>query len=591
MFCGNCGKENTDGAKFCAYCGASLAEGQPEPKETEEKYEDLNGAEMKGAETSEPPAGKPEKKKKKTWVFVIAAVAVLAVAAAVAGILIFRHIQDKQHYEDSVASGNRYLEELDYEKAEASYLEAISVDPKQKEPYQKLIDTYVAQGKTTKAVETAEAAVEAVPEKETEEFQEIIKEWAHAEDYVWVTEPSVEADDITYISSYNYDNVSYNERQYQKQSDYAVIKQGDLYGLIGWDGKLAAEIEYEYITGFFGRYLLNLKEPGYEASLNVDWKSYFLDESTGELAPAMGMGGAFDLSGCYYYCGKLRNVNEAYDYMGNYGYTFTEPEGAIPVRKSDVEYTDADDYYTEWLTGPYAVYSDGKLVTDFIYEECGSQMSGILAAKKDGKWGYLDGEGNEVLPFEYDESWHSYDDYDSRSYCYSASEGYVPLVKDGVWEMRDANGDIVIPEGIFEEIRPVYHGKCWVKQDGKWGVIELGRSEAADEEKTEGDPAEPESTGGSEDGENTAAEEEKSSVKVTENKSPLTDEELAEISRELNVPEDLEVEITAGEQFYWEGGDAWLTGVSVLHDGETVAAANVNVDTKELATGILTYTP
>ncbi len=42
----------------------------------------------------------------------------------------------------------------------------------------------------------------------------------------------------------------------------------------------------------------------------------------------------------------------------------------------------------------------------------------------------------------------------------------------------DSDGKKVIPEGIFEAIRPVQDGKCWVKKDGYWGVIELEDKEA-----------------------------------------------------------------------------------------------------------------
>ena len=67
----------------------------------------------------------------------------------------------------------------------------------------------------------------------------------------------------------------------------------------------------------------------------------------------------------------------------------------------------SDGYYGYWLQGMYAVYNDGVLTTDFIYEECGSESDGVLAAKKDGKWGYITADGTEVIPFEYDSSWQS----------------------------------------------------------------------------------------------------------------------------------------------------------------------------------------
>lgn len=703
MFCSNCGKENEEGAKFCAYCGTALNGELPVPKDSEEilvteveSQSQVTDEKPEPVEKSELPAVRP--KKKKAWVFVVAAIIVLAVAAGAAGILAFRNIKEKQHYEDSVTSGNRYLEELDYEKAEAFYLDAISIDPKQKEPYQKLIDTYVAQGKTKKAVEMAEAAVEAVPEKEVEEFQEIIEEWKYVEEYAWVTEPSVEADDITYVPSSDNYNLAYNERQYQKRSDYAVIKQGDLYGLIGWDGKLAADVKYVDISacylGFNEKYLMTAEAPVFDATMNSDWSLFFLDEAKGEVEPAEGLGGGVDLQGYYYYCEKLRNVNEAEGHYTQYfGYTFAEPEGAIPVRESKKEYTTSDSYYSEWLSGPYAIYSDGQLRTDFIYDECGSEVSGIMAVKKDGKWGYVDTNGKEVIPFEYDASWQSYppnySQNDARLYCFGAFEGYIPLVKDGVWEMRNANGDLVIPAGIFETIRPVHNGKCWVKQNGKWGVIEVGNSQTEVMDEAESKVTEEEDiytegevemngvlenvewehpngtpltsrvirldspvtlkvsivgemteyknceriqlmdveddivsrlegervkvTGKLAEGAHTAyyldpyviwnavvvpeedgddtADGEKSNAKVTENQSSLTEEEIIAVSRSLNVPDNLEVEIKVGEPFYWQAGSAWLAHVSVVYDGKTIAAADINVDTKELATGILTYSP
>lgn len=128
----------------------------------------------------------------------------------------------------------------------------------------------------------------------------------------------------------------------------------------------------------------------------------------------------------------------------------------------------------------YAVWKDNKAVTEFEYDECGSLESGLLAAKKDGKWGYIDESGKTVIPFEYDVSWKHYaspyPDTDMGEYCYAATEGYVPLVKDGKWEMRNTENKIVIPSGTFEEILPVHNGRCWVKKDGKWGVIEFEKA-------------------------------------------------------------------------------------------------------------------
>ena len=55
------------------------------------------------------------------------------------------------------------------------------------------------------------------------------------------------------------------------------------------------------------------------------------------------------------------------------------------------------------------------------------------------------------------------------SYCYAASEGYIPLVKDGMWEMRDTAGNVVIPAGVFEAIRPVNGRKVLGTEEWKMG--------------------------------------------------------------------------------------------------------------------------
>ena len=354
---------------------------------------------------------------------------------------------------------------MDYEKAEDSYLEAISIDPKQKEPYLGLVDTYVAMEDYDRAVKTAEEAKAVLPEEDQQEFDDIIQKWSNVIEYTWAVEPEIEAEDITYIQSGDLLSFSANEREKQKDSEYAVIVQDGLFGIIRSDGTVVVEPEYIDISEYYGgAYLMRRAVPQYESSVNSDWDLYFFDEKTEEITMAEGLGSGPDPMGAYYYCGGLHNINEAYTYLD---YQFEEPDFPVPVQRSDDIFESSDGYYGYWLQGMYAVYSDGALTTDFIYEECGSESNGVLAAKKDGKWGYIAADGTEVIPFEYDSSWQIFSGDEEISYCYAASEGYIPLVKDGMWEMRDTAGNVVIPAGVFEAIRPVNEGKCWVQKNGK----------------------------------------------------------------------------------------------------------------------------
>ena len=424
MFCGNCGKKNEEGARFCEFCGTPLlneAEGRnqepaqdsAQPFTEQNQYgQFLSGEPVREQQTQQGQEGEtlqpaqqkqPSGKKGKRWIWGIAAAAVLITALIIAGILIFRDRQEKQRYQNALASGDRYLEEMDYEKAEDSYLEAISIDPKQKEPYLGLVDTYVAMEDYDRAVKTAEEAKAVLPEEDQQEFDDIIQKWSNVIEYTWAVEPEIEAEDITYIQSGDLLSFSANEREKQKDSEYAVIVQDGLFGIIRSDGTVVVEPEYIDISEYYGgAYLMRRAVPQYESSVNSDWDLYFFDEKTEEITMAEGLGSGPDPMGAYYYCGGLHNINEAYTYLD---YQFEEPDFPVPVQRSDDIFESSDGYYGYWLQGMYAVYSDGALTTDFIYEECGSESNGVLAAKKDGKWGYIAADGTEVIPFEYDSSW------------------------------------------------------------------------------------------------------------------------------------------------------------------------------------------
>ena len=187
---------------------------------------------------------------------------------------------------------------MDYEKAEDAYLEAISIDPKQKEPYLGLVDTYVAMEDYDRAVETAEEAKAALPEEEQQEFDDIIEKWSNVIEYTWALEPEIEAEDITYIQSGDLPSFSANDREKQKDSEYAVIVRDGLFGIIRSDGTVVVEPEYTDISEYYGGvYLMRRAEPQYESSVNSGWDLYFFDEETEEITMAEGLGSGPDPMG------------------------------------------------------------------------------------------------------------------------------------------------------------------------------------------------------------------------------------------------------------------------------------------------------
>ncbi len=304
--------------------------------------------------------------------------------------------------------------------------------------------------------------------------------YAHDSVYTWSLEPAIEADNIYYLNSNDALAVPVNMLNKQMENDYgyAVIKKDGTYGLIDMNGNLLDGMNFQKVDTHISRYHVTYKEPHYDSMTGTETTEFDLTEDG--LSFAFGHGDVtFLYGGAYFWNDGLRQyyfVNEMPD-----------PEDPIPVCKSsemfNVNNSNFREYnFIEWyksLSQKYAIYAEEKLVTDFIYDECGSYSEGLMAVCKDDKWGYVNSQGQIVIPLEYDASWQEYIPYEKheslemKDYCYAASDGYVVLCKDNKWELRDIEGEEVIPQDVFEEIRPVHKGKCWVKKNGKWGVIQI----------------------------------------------------------------------------------------------------------------------
>lgn len=476
MQCKNCGKENREDARFCAFCGSSLGGEAVRQKFVNEsggaadrssgKTENL-GADRSSAEETLSHRKKPGRRG--LWIVCI----VLALTgAAVGGILFFGRDREEKQYEALLDSGNHYLAEMDYKEAEDCYLQAISIDPKQKEPYLRLIDIYIKQEAYDRIVETAEQARDEVPPEERQEFEEIIETWEDAVGYTWIVEAKIEAEDINYICGLPYETSDHyiiqNDGNAQYMSSYAVITAEGLTRLINLDGELL-EIDgavWDSLSCYRGGYLIDTD------STMVAFDGETLGQWTG--------GAGFAGMNWYYFC------EDFYD-AWNPKETPVIPRAlpiaiALPVTDS-VLTAMPDEGLGEWFlqnTAGYMILNNGEFQSGTVYDECGPSREGVMAVCKDGKWGYVTEEGEEIIPAEYEPSWTLIDAYtgQEREYCYAASDGFIVLTKDGGWELRRLDGTSAIPAGVFEAIRPVYEGKCWVKKDGRWGVIQLENSDS-----------------------------------------------------------------------------------------------------------------
>lgn len=117
MFCPNCGCETDPNAVFCKKCGCQL--------KMDEKA----------------PAKKHNGKKK---IVLGVAMGILLIASiSIAGVYILK-IQPEKKYARALTTGQKYMEEEQYEQAIDSYKEAIRISPKEIEPYKNLAKAYLA---------------------------------------------------------------------------------------------------------------------------------------------------------------------------------------------------------------------------------------------------------------------------------------------------------------------------------------------------------------------------------------------------------------------------------------------------------------
>ena len=151
--CNKCGHTNPDDNKFCENCGNLFPEGKNETIEEDVSengnYNNDNKEEATKKQEGEEAKSKTKKSKKKLIISMI--VTAIMVAIAVVVLLIYLDNKNMGEYNAKIDEADRYMEELDYNKAEAVYLEAIEIEPKEPEAYVKTADVYVAQEQNQKA--------------------------------------------------------------------------------------------------------------------------------------------------------------------------------------------------------------------------------------------------------------------------------------------------------------------------------------------------------------------------------------------------------------------------------------------------------
>ena len=91
------------------------------------------------------------------------------------------------------------------------------------------------------------------------------------------------------------------------------------------------------------------------------------------------------------------------------------------------------------------------------FDYAGNFNEGFAVVLKDGKWGYINTKGEQIVECKFDEV---------RDF----NEGFASVKKDGKWGYINTKGEQII-ECKFDDFRDFNEGFAAVKKDGKCGYI------------------------------------------------------------------------------------------------------------------------
>lgn len=128
-----------------------------------------------------------------------------------------------------------------------------------------------------------------------------------------------------------------------------------------------------------------------------------------------------------------------------------------PVKKETYEENEQSLALNEETTVPSTELEENVPDLYSFYEIVGTLKNGRAIVGKKGKFGFIDSQGNEIVPCVYDEA---------KSY----SDGLALVSKDGKSYFIDYDGNVAI-DGDFVPVGPFSDGLAPVAKDGYMGYI------------------------------------------------------------------------------------------------------------------------
>lgn len=454
--CSRCGFSNPDEGAFCRQCGAKL---EPES--------------FNKAGTVNQTAGKSGKK---GWAVKVSAVVFLLLAITAASFFMFSGNSEKE-YQEKIEEAEKYLYELDFEKAEELFIEARTIDPKKQESYEQLYRIYTIQEQPEKAEEVKEMAVENLPEETLPVFEKRIEVISEDE------RPDPEREVIADLGKLDVAPLSLDKKSW-------LIVQDGTYKFLYPDGTMLDVTpgnEFSLLNG-----AINPGDVKYIACIGSTEDSAYngsYDSGNFTLNGACGGGGV--IPDRPYVIDENKKVRLSDSAKGISDQTSVAmPDSPVVVRKDAT------------LKGDYYIYnpSDDEAYGPYKEDEISSFYT-LLAAfpgsNMKSSYGLMQRTGS---PF-----WVKNNNSDSRTedddpYSYDQIENIYTLYSADGSESVDGYSDVLSTDpfsiGAFkskrfylldENLKPVYDGlydagvtpilgRALVKTDGSWKLIEVDPS-------------------------------------------------------------------------------------------------------------------
>ncbi len=145
------------------------------------------------------------------------------------------------------------------------------------------------------------------------------------------------------------------------------------------------------------------------------------------------------------------------------------PDGSA-LSKSDYPEKGQSTLVYDSAAGKYGIMdSDGKLITEPIYEAARDFVGGVAAVKKDGFWGYVTMEGKEIVGFYYSDAYESVSCMTSGNTAFDMYNGEVAVNREGFMSGIFNQKSDMICKFVYREIIPFGDGTYVARySDGKW---------------------------------------------------------------------------------------------------------------------------